>query len=81
VEVEHIHCVESWKDVEDGVRQCASAQVIVVASDDQKRASGGDVQSAMSVDGGVEAMRRHFEQYRSMAQSAGQSLWIPCHRR
>lgn len=77
----HIHCVDAWQDVEEGARQCPSTRTVVVASDASRPTSTAELPSVMSVVGGAEAMRRHFDQYQSIAQSAGQSLWIPCHRR
>lgn len=80
-EATHIHCVDTWQDVADGARQCQSQKTIVVASETSRPSSMSQLQSVMAVIGGAEALRRHLDQYQSIAQSAGQSLWIPCHRR
>ncbi len=80
-----IHCVASVAQAVSQVQRCAAGETIVIAARDddlsliaQALPSG---LSVMRVAGGSDAMRRHFEQFKSIAESASQTLWIPCHRR
>ncbi|MBI2398283.1 MAG: hypothetical protein HYV17_10845 [Xanthomonadales bacterium] len=80
-----IHCVVSVAQAVAQVQRCASGETIVIAARDDEHLLIAQALppglSVMRVAGGSEAMRRHFEQFKSIAESASQTLWIPCHRR
>ncbi len=84
--VANIHCVASIAQAKAQIDQCESTELIIIAASDEDRARIAPAalpaeSNALRVAGGSEAMRRHFEQFRSIALSANQPLWIPCHRR
>lgn len=86
-DVANMHCVSSYRLALKRLRQRDPNQTAMLSASDHdfariRHALRGDNKTGlMRVAGGPEAMQQHFANYQSIAQSASQVLWIPCHRR